>query len=66
LERLFHGIHALAAKEASALVARVLGTASQASLQKVDALRAALDSAVKALEASVADTPTPSRTSKSW
>ena len=49
--------NALAAKEASALVARVLGTASQASLQKVDALRAALDSAVKALEASVADTP---------
>jgi len=49
--------NALAAKEASALVARVLGTASQASLQQVDALRAALDSAVKALEASVADTP---------
>ncbi len=47
----------LAAKETSALLTRVLGTASQASLQKVDALRAALDTAAKALEASLADTP---------
>ncbi len=49
--------NALAAKETSALLTRVLGTASQASLQKVDALRAALDAAAKALEASIADTP---------
>lgn len=49
--------NALAAKETSALLTRVLGTASQASLQKVDALRAALDTAAKALEASIAGTP---------
>ena len=49
--------NALAAKETSALLTRVLSTASQASLQKVDALRAALDAAAKALEASIADTP---------
>ena len=47
----------LAAKEASALLTRVLGTASQASLQRVDALRAALETATKALEASITATP---------
>ena len=47
----------LAAKETSALLTRVLGTASQASLQRVDALRAALDTATKALEEAVAATP---------
>jgi len=47
----------LAAKEASALLTRVLGTASQASLQRVDALRAALETATKALQDSVAATP---------
>jgi hypothetical protein len=48
---------ALAAKETSALLARVLGSASQASLERVDALRAALDTASKALEASIAARP---------
>jgi hypothetical protein len=47
----------LAAKETSALLTRVLSAASQESLQKVDALRSALDTAVKALAGSVADTP---------
>jgi hypothetical protein len=36
---------ALAAKETSALLTRVLGTASKASLERVVALRAALDTA---------------------
>jgi hypothetical protein len=49
--------NALAAKETSALLNRVLGTASQASLQKIDALRAALDVAARELEASIAATP---------
>lgn len=49
--------NALAAKETSALLARVLGTASRESQQKVDALRSALDAAVKALEASVGSAP---------
>ena len=48
---------AVAARETSALLTRVLGAASQASLQKVEALRAALDTAAKALEASIASTP---------
>ncbi len=48
---------ALAAKETSALLTRVLGTASQASLERVQALRAALDTASKALEASIAASP---------
>ena len=48
---------ALAAKETSALLTRVLGTASQASLSRVDALRAALDTAAKALEAQIASSP---------
>jgi len=48
---------ALAAKETSALLTRVLGTASQASLERVEALRAALDSASKALEAAIAAPP---------
>jgi hypothetical protein len=42
---------ALAAKETSALLTRVLGTASDASLDQVAALRAALDQASRALEA---------------
>jgi len=46
--------NALAAKETSALLARVLENASQASRKRVDALRAALDSATKALEQSAA------------
>ena len=48
---------ALAAKETSALLTRVLGTASEASLERVEALRAALDSASKALEAAIAAPP---------
>ena len=47
----------LAAKAASALLTRVLGTASQASLQRVEALRAALETATKALEGTIAATP---------
>jgi hypothetical protein len=47
----------LAAKETSALLTRVLGTASQASLQRVDALRAALETATKSLEDAIAATP---------
>src|SRR5215831_14524941 len=42
--------NALAAKETSALLAKVLGTASQASLKRVEALRTALETATKALE----------------
>ena len=45
---------ALAAKETSALLTKVLGTASQTSLKRVDALRAALETAAKALEEAVA------------
>ena len=48
---------ALAAKETSALLTRVLGNASQTSLKRVDALRAALETAAKALEDAVAATP---------
>jgi hypothetical protein len=48
---------AVAAKETSALLTRVLGTSAQASRKKVDALRAALDTAAKALEASLAEAP---------
>jgi len=48
---------ALAAKETSALLTRVLGTASKASLERVDALRAALDTASKALEGAIAAAP---------
>ena len=48
---------ALAAKETSALLARVLESASQSSLKRVDALRAALETASKALEQAVAATP---------
>ena len=49
--------NALAAKETSALLHRVLGTASEASLRKIDALRAALDAAARELESSIAATP---------
>ena len=49
--------NALAAKETSALLKRVLGTTSQTSLKRVDALRAALETATKALEEAVATTP---------
>ena len=48
---------ALAAKETSALLTRVLGTASKASLERVDALRAALDTASKALEGAITAAP---------
>lgn len=48
---------AVAAKETSALLTRVLGNASQTSLKRVDALRAALETAAKALEEAVAATP---------
>ena len=49
--------NALAAKETSALLTKVLGTASQASLKRVEALRAALETATKALEQGLAATP---------
>ena len=45
---------ALAAKETSALLTRVLGTASDATLERVAALRTALDQASRALEAAAA------------
>jgi hypothetical protein len=48
---------ALAAKETSALLTRLFGTASKASLERVDALRAALETASKALEASITAQP---------
>ena len=48
---------ALAAKETSALLNRVLGTASQTSLKRVDAMRAALETAAKALEEAIASQP---------
>jgi hypothetical protein len=48
---------ALAAKETSALLTRVLGTASDATLERVAALRAALDQASRALEAAAAAPP---------
>jgi hypothetical protein len=48
---------ALAAKETSALLTRALDTAAKASLDRVDALRATLDSASKALEAAIAAPP---------
>lgn len=46
-----------AAKETSELLKRVFATSSQETLQRVDALRAALDTAAKALEGAVADAP---------
>ncbi len=46
-----------AAKETSALLTRVLGTASQASQKRVEALRAALETASKAFEQAAAATP---------
>ena len=48
---------ALAAKETSTLLSRALENASQASLKRVEALRAALDTASKALEQAVASPP---------
>jgi hypothetical protein len=48
---------ALAAKETSALLNRVLGAASQTSLKRVDAMRAALETAAKALEEAIASQP---------
>jgi hypothetical protein len=48
---------ALAAKETSALLTRLFGTASKASLEHVDALRAALATATKTLEASITAQP---------
>lgn len=48
---------ALAAKETSALLTRVLGAHSQASRERVEALRAAVDTASKALEAAVTASP---------
>ena len=48
---------AYAAKETSALIARVVSESSQASLQRVEALRTALDTASKALEAALSATP---------
>ena len=48
---------AFAEKETSALIARLLAESSQSSRQRVEALRAALDTATKALEAAVAHTP---------
>jgi chromosome segregation ATPase len=48
---------AFAEKETSALIARILSESSQSSRQRVEALRAALDSAAKAVEAAVAHTP---------
>jgi hypothetical protein len=53
----FMEFNALAAKETSALLARVLDNASQASLKRVDALRAALETASKAVENVVSATP---------
>ena len=48
---------ALAAKETSALLTRALDAASKASLDRVEALRAVVDSASKALEAAIAAPP---------
>jgi hypothetical protein len=48
---------AYASKETSALIERVITESSQASLKRVEALRTALDSASKALEAALATTP---------
>jgi hypothetical protein len=48
---------ALASKETSALLTRLLGTASKASLERVEALRAALDTASRSLEASLTSPP---------
>ena len=48
---------AFAEKETSALIARILAESSEASRQRVEALRAALDSAAKAVEAVVGQTP---------
>ncbi|MEO8077427.1 MAG: hypothetical protein ABI818_13945 [Acidobacteriota bacterium] len=48
---------AYAAKETSALIERVVTDSSQAALQRVEALRAAIDGASKALEAALAEAP---------
>ncbi len=48
---------AFAEKETSALIARILSESSQGSRQRVEALRAALDTAAKAVEAAVTHTP---------
>jgi hypothetical protein len=48
---------AYAAKETSALIERVVAGSSQGSLQQLEAMRAALDGASKALEAALAATP---------
>jgi len=48
---------ALAAKETSALLTRALDAASKASLERVEALRATVDAASKALEAAIAAPP---------
>ena len=48
---------AYAAKETSALIERVVTESSQASLQRVETLRTALDAASKALEAALTATP---------
>ena len=54
---LFMEFSAFAEKETSALIARILAESSEASRQRVEALRAALDSAAKAAEAVVGQTP---------
>jgi hypothetical protein len=48
---------ALASKETSALLTRLLDRTSKASLERVATLRAALDAASKALETSIATAP---------
>jgi len=48
---------AFAEKETSALIGRILSESAQSSRQRVDALRAALDTAAKAVEAVVAHPP---------
>ncbi len=48
---------AFAEKETSALIARLLAESSQSSRQRIEALRDALDSATRSLEAAVAHTP---------
>jgi hypothetical protein len=48
---------ALASKETSALLTRLLDRSSKASLERVATLRAALDTASKALETAIATTP---------
>jgi hypothetical protein len=48
---------AFAEKETSALIARILAESSETSRQRVEALRAALDSATRAAESVVGETP---------